>query len=98
MSDAAPSTSGKAGKTKAVEEPPKPAFKPAKYGLYEKQVADYIKTATAKNIWYYRYAIYFPFYPCIALFFKHFYHLIKFHPSPADIYFSIIFLLILETE
>jgi hypothetical protein len=57
MSEAAPSTSGKAGKAKAVEEPPKPAFKPAKYGLYEKQVADYVKTATAKNIWYYRYAM-----------------------------------------
>jgi len=57
MLDPAPSTSGKAVKAKAVEEPPKPAFKPAKYGLYEKQVADYVKTATAKNIWYYRYAI-----------------------------------------
>ena len=58
MSDAGPSTSGSAGKprkTKAADEPQevKP-FKPAKYGLYEKQVADYVKTATAKNIWYYR--------------------------------------------
>ena len=59
MTDAVPSTSGptaKVAKAKAVEEPreAKPPFKPAKYGLYEKQVADYVKTATAKNIWYYR--------------------------------------------
>ena len=33
---------------------PMPPFKPAKYGLNERQVADYVKTSTAKNIWYYR--------------------------------------------
>lgn len=56
MADTAPSTSKsapKGGKAKAVEDP-KPPFKPAKYGTYERQVADYIKTATSKNIWYYR--------------------------------------------
>jgi hypothetical protein len=56
MADTAPSTSGPPGKdakAKAVE-PAKPAFKPAKYSLNDKQVADYVKTATAKNIWYYR--------------------------------------------
>jgi hypothetical protein len=31
-----------------------PTFKPAKYGLQEKQIVDYVRTATAKNIWYYR--------------------------------------------
>ncbi len=60
MADMAPSTSSpvpKAGKTKEIEVP-KPEFKAAKYGTYERQVADYVKTATAKNIWYYRYAFY----------------------------------------
>lgn len=29
--------------------------KPAKYGHYERTVVDYVRTATAKNVWYYRY-------------------------------------------
>lgn len=29
--------------------------KPAKYGHSERQVVDYVRTATAKNVWYYRY-------------------------------------------
>lgn len=28
--------------------------KPAKYGHYERTVVDYVRTATAKNVWYYR--------------------------------------------
>lgn len=53
MADTAPSTSGPTGKAKAAEAP-KPPLKPAKYSLGDKQVVDYVKTATAKNIWYYR--------------------------------------------
>lgn len=33
---------------------PKPPFKPGKFGVNERQVVDYIKTATSRNIWYYR--------------------------------------------
>lgn len=60
MSDTAPSKtaeSQKPSKSKAtsIEREPRPAFKPAKFGVYERQVNDYVKTATAKNIWYYRY-------------------------------------------
>lgn len=62
MSDAGPSTSkgsvkSARGKVPGVEEArePMPPFKPAKYGLNERQVVDFVKTATAKNIWYYRY-------------------------------------------
>jgi len=61
MSDASPSTSSAATKptkekapTAGEQRQPMPAFKPAKYGLNERQVVDYIKTATSKNIWYYR--------------------------------------------
>lgn len=32
--------------------------KPAKYGHYERTVVDYVRTATAKNVWYYRYVSY----------------------------------------
>lgn len=49
---------GKAQKGKkaaaAPAAPPPEKFKPAKYGTYEKQVVDYVRTATARNIWYYR--------------------------------------------
>ena len=31
--------------------------KPAKYGHYERTVVDYVRTATAKNVWYYRYVV-----------------------------------------
>ena len=56
MSDAGPSTSTtKASKSQEPRES-KPAFKPAKFTLNDKQVVDYVRTATAKNIWYYRYA------------------------------------------
>ena len=61
MADAGPSTSAPTqkiskGKAAAAEEAreARPPFKPAKYGTYERQVVDYVKTATAKNIWYYR--------------------------------------------
>lgn len=60
MADAEPSTSSpapKGAKAKAAAEEPREArapFKPAKFGTYERQVVDYVKTATSKNIWYYR--------------------------------------------
>jgi hypothetical protein len=57
MADAGPSTSapkGGKGKAAAEEAQPRAPFKPGKVGLYERQVVDYVKTATAKNIWYYR--------------------------------------------
>ena len=51
----APSTSAPSKKkTAKAAEPAPPPFKPAKYELYDKQVVDYVKTATATNIWYYR--------------------------------------------
>lgn len=54
MADA-PSTSAPqkkaAGKKKAAAPEPKEPFKPAKYGLYERQVTDYIRTATAVSTW-----------------------------------------------
>lgn len=33
---------------------PREPFKPAKLTHYDRQVVDYVRTATAKNIWYYR--------------------------------------------
>ena len=52
---------GKKGKKSAAaaerEEAPRqppPPFKPAKYTHYDRQVVDYVRTATAKNVWYYR--------------------------------------------
>ena len=66
MSDA-PSTSAAAkpkakGKKKpaaaaAEEQAPPPPFKPAKLTFYDRQVVDYVRTATAKNVWYYRCAM-----------------------------------------
>lgn len=41
----------KGSKSKNKAMPPR---KPAKYGHEERQVVDYVRTATAKNIWYYR--------------------------------------------
>lgn len=31
-----------------------PAFKPSKFGHEERQMTNYIRKATGKNIWYYR--------------------------------------------
>ena len=60
MSAAPPSAAVPKGKGKkkviavaAADEPP-PPFKPAKYSHYDRQVVDYVRTATAKNVWYYR--------------------------------------------
>ena len=59
MSGAPPTSAGPKGKGKktaagvAADEPP-PPFKPAKYAHYDRQVVDYVRTATAKNVWYYR--------------------------------------------
>lgn len=40
-------------KQQAPEQPP-PPFKPGKVTTYDRQVVDYVRCATAKNIWYYR--------------------------------------------
>ena len=64
MSDpaAAPSKAGgkkgsgkgkKAAAAAAAAEPQQP-FKPGKLTINDRQVVDYVRTATAKNIWYYR--------------------------------------------
>ena len=57
-----PSTDGTASKgstgssdTKKVTQNKNVPRKPAKYGHYERTVVDYVRTATAKNVWYYRY-------------------------------------------
>jgi hypothetical protein len=53
----APKKASKKSSSKAVAEEavqPPPPFKPAKYTHYDRQVVDYVRTATAKNIWYYR--------------------------------------------
>jgi hypothetical protein len=57
-----PTPSGRS-KGKSVSAP-KPPFKPGKYGLNERQVVDYIKTATSRNIWYYRDRLSTPRGPC----------------------------------
>lgn len=41
--------------TPASSSSPREPFKPAKFSTYDRQVVDYVKTSTAKNIWYYRY-------------------------------------------
>jgi hypothetical protein len=38
--------------------------KPAKYGHYERTVVDYVRGATAKNVWYYRDRLSTPRGPC----------------------------------
>lgn len=38
--------------------------KPAKYGHYERSVVDYVRTATGKNVWYYRDRLSTPRGPC----------------------------------
>jgi hypothetical protein len=52
MADTSPSRPAKTDKKAAAQ----PNFKPAKYGHYERQLVDFVRTATAKNIWYYRWA------------------------------------------
>lgn len=61
MSDAAPKKAGKKGKKAAAAadaegKRPKPPAAGAKkqWGHYDRQVVDYVRTATATNIWYYR--------------------------------------------
>ncbi|KAL4425273.1 hypothetical protein ABPG75_009289 [Micractinium tetrahymenae] len=57
----------KAGKKPAAAaepEGPRPPFKPAKMTHYDRQVVDYVRTATAKNIWYYRDRLSTPRGPC----------------------------------
>lgn len=62
MSEAGAAKPKKGGKKKASpataaqdEAPqPMPPFKPGKLTHYDRQVVDYVRTATAKNIWYYR--------------------------------------------
>ena len=61
MADAQAAAGGKPrpakGKKKvaaAEEEQPPPPFKPGKRTFYDRQVVDYVRTATARNIWYYR--------------------------------------------
>lgn len=62
MSEAGAAKPKKSGKKKASpaaaakEEAPQPMppFKPGKVTHYDRQVVDYVRTATAKNIWYYR--------------------------------------------
>ena len=58
-SEAKPKKGGKkkaapAAAAKEEERVPLPPFKPAKLTHYDRQVVDYVRTATAKNIWYYR--------------------------------------------
>lgn len=57
-SEAKPKKGGKkkapAAAAKEEERVPPPPFKPAKLTHYDRQVVDYVRTATAKNIWYYR--------------------------------------------
>ena len=61
MSSEPPSTSGAAAggkrKVKKKEEAPRQPrepFKPSRMGLVDAQIADYVRSATAKNVWYYR--------------------------------------------
>jgi hypothetical protein len=67
MADAGPSTSGApaaAPPPAAAAPPPRAPFRPAKFGTYERQVVDYVRTATAKNVWYYRDRLSVPRGPC----------------------------------
>lgn len=62
MSEAGAAKPKKGGKKKASPasaakeevQQPMPPFKPGKLTHYDRQVVDYVRTATAKNIWYYR--------------------------------------------
>lgn len=68
MSDlAAPKKVVKKGSKKAAAEEvakPMPPFKPAKMTHYDRQLVDYVRCATAKNIWYYRDRMSSPRGPC----------------------------------
>lgn len=72
MSEAGAAKPKKGGKKKASpataaqdEAPqPMPPFKPGKLTHYDRQVVDYVRTATAKNIWYYRDRLSTPRGPC----------------------------------
>lgn len=57
MSEASSSKAKKAAPAAEEVQQPKAPFKPAKFGLYERQVVDYVRTATAHNVWYYRCAL-----------------------------------------
>lgn len=54
MSEASSSKAKKAAPAAEEAQQPQAPFKPAKFGLYERQVVDYVRTATARNVWYYR--------------------------------------------
>lgn len=72
MSDAPPPAAKAVKKGKkaaaaaaAAPEAPLPPFKPqSKMTHYDRQVVDYVRTATAKNIWYYRDRMSTPRGPC----------------------------------